>query len=408
METASPESLGFDPDRLARIERWMEGYVADRKFPGASVLIARNGKLGYYADTGLRSVEQDLPWQRDTIVRIYSMTKPIVSAALMTLLEEGHFHLDAPVSEFIPEFTNCRALKSGATSLDSAEPCATPTLHQLLTHTSGLSYSFNTGPLAEEMAERKADYGPMVGTLEDYTKDIADLPLAFHPGQKWNYSIGIDVIGRVIEVVAGKPLNVFLQERIFDPLGMSETSFTIADKHLDRFASLYTPLAGDPTQMSAEKTGNSLRLADEPETSAYRKTTLFSGGGGLLGTIDDYMRFAEMLQQGGKGILSPRTLSFMMRNHLAGDIADTGPSSFAELPMTGTGFGIGGCVITDPGRARMPSSTGDFAWGGMASTFFWVDPVEKLSVVFFTQLAPSSSYPNRAQLKALVHGALTS
>ncbi len=400
----------FDPTALTRINRWMDSYVAEKKFPGCSVLLTHKGKEAHFYATGQRSIETGQPYERDTILRVYSMTKPITSVALMSLAEEGHFHLDAPLSDFVPEFAEMQALIPGATSLDQTEACPTPTLHQLLTHTSGLSYSFNVGPLAEAMAERKSDFGPNKSNLEAYTKELAALPLAFQPGARWNYSVGIDVIGRVIEVVSGKPLDAFFQERIFDPLGMSETSFTIADHHLDRVASLYTPLSGEPTQMNAEKSGDTLRLADEPTESPYRSTTLFSGGGGLLSTIDDYARFAEMLRAKGTGngnrILSPNTLSFMMRNHLRGDIADSGPSSFAELPMQGTGFGIGGCVITDPGRARMPSSVGDFAWGGMASTFFWVDPVLDFTCVFFTQLAPSSSYPNRAQLKALVHGAL--
>ena len=236
---------------------------------------------------------------------------------------------------------------------------------------------------------------------------LATLPLAFRPGARWEYSVGIDLIGRVIEVISGKSFGAFLEEEILGPLGMDETRFTLPDGVGDRFACLYTPLAGDSFDLNAtDRSAETLRQTDDAQNSPYLNTKMESGGGGLVGTIDDYLKFAEMLRTGGKGSLSPSILGFMMRNHLAGDIASMGPSSFAEQPMDGMGFGIGGAVVLDPGRARVPGSVGDFSWGGMASTFFWIDPVHQLSVVFFTQLAPSSSYPSRSQFKALIHGAL--
>jgi CubicO group peptidase (beta-lactamase class C family) len=219
--------------------------------------------------------------------------------------------------------------------------------------------------------------------------------------------VGIDVLGRVVEVVSGKTLEDFFVEEIFTPLGMDETRFSVPASAKDRFAALYTPLAGDSFGLNAARTGGDpLRQVDRSDDSPFLSATLQSGGGGLVGTIDDYLRFTEMLRTGGQGLVSPKTLAFMMRNHLPGDIASMGPQSFAEQPMEGMGFGLGGAVVLDPGRARAPGSVGDFSWGGMASTFFWVDPVEDLSVVFFTQLSPSSSYPARPQLKALVHGAM--
>ncbi|GAB4551224.1 MAG: hypothetical protein Tsb0024_19470 [Ruegeria sp.] len=240
---------------------------------------------------------------------------------------------------------------------------------------------------------------------------LADLPLAFQPGARWEYSVGIDVIGRVIEVVSGQTLDRFLTENIFAPLGMTETGFSVPTGAGDRFASLYTPLQGDAMALNSAKAGNeTLRLVDQPGGSPFEAATLFSGGGGLVGTIDDYARFADMLRNRGTGngnrLLGPKTVDFMLRNHLPGDIASMGPQSFAEQPMEGMGFGIGGAVVLDPARARTPGSVGDFSWGGMASTFFWIDPVLDLTVVFFTQLAPSSSYPSRSQLKALVQAAL--
>lgn len=404
-------TLGFDRTRLARITDWMQSYVDCKRYPGAAALILRGGEEVFYGQAGLRNIDAGLPWTRDTVARIYSMTKPITSAALMMQAEHGLFHLDAPVSEFIPEFAECRALVPGATDLGQTEPCATPTLHQLLTHTSGLSYPFNPGLLGAAMQERKIVFSASEERLADVVRATAELPLAFAPGNRWEYSVGIDVIGRVLEVVTGRTLDRIFAEDIFAPLGMTETAFTVPEAAGDRFASLYTPLAGNSFALNAAASGGDpLRCVDTWEESPFHRTTCLSGGGGLVGTIDDYARFAEMLRQGGSyegtRLLSPRTVAFMTRNHLPGDIASMGPASFAELPMDGMGFGLGGAMVLDAARARAPGSTGDFGWGGMASTYFWIDPVLDLTCLFFTQLSPSSSYPNRPQLKALVHGAL--
>ncbi|GAA6198814.1 serine hydrolase domain-containing protein [Aquicoccus sp. SU-CL01552] len=413
METAKPQDRGFDPSRLDRIGAWMDRYVEARKYPGSSVLIARGGEEVYFHATGARRIETGLPFTRDTIVRIYSMTKPITSVALMMLAEEGLFHLDAPVSEFIPAFSDMRALVPGAERIDQTEPCATPTLHQLLTHTSGLSYPFNPGVLSREMDAQDMMFKPNQGSLEAMADQVAALPLAFRPGTRWEYSVGIDIIGRVVEVVSGRTLAEFFADEILGPLGMTETAFSVPRGAGDRFASLYTPLAGDAMALNAAKEGrDTLREVDQAGGSPFEAASLYSGGGGLVGTLDDYMKFAEMLRRGGVcdggRLLSPSTLDFMMRNHLPGDIAAMGPQSFAEQPMEGMGFGLGGAVVLDAGRARSPGNIGDFSWGGMASTFFWIDRVLDMSVVFFTQLSPSSSYPSRAELKALVHGAVLS
>ncbi|MEJ6709175.1 MAG: serine hydrolase domain-containing protein [Amylibacter sp.] len=401
----------FVPARLQRIADWMDGYVTDRKFAGSSVLINRGGQEAYFNAAGLRDVENGLPFERDTIARIYSMTKPITSVAIMMLVEKGLIHLEAPLCDFVPEFANCTALIKGATSIDQTEPSLSPTLHQLLTHTSGLTYPFNPGILPKAMEAKDLIFKGQQGPLADVVLELATLPLAFQPGLRWEYSVSMDVLGRVIEVVSGQPLDVFLQENILDPLGMSETRFSVPEGALDRFASLYTPLSGNAMDLNSVKTGSdTLRLVDSAPKTPFTNTKTFSGGGGLVGTIDDYMRFCEMFRQGGvlgeTRLLSPLTVEFMGRNHLSGDIADMGPSSFAEQPMEGMGFGLGGSVLRNPGRVCCPGSVGDFSWGGMASTFFWIDPVLDMSVVFFTQLSPSSSYPARAQLKAIIHGAL--
>lgn len=400
-------TLTLDPKRLNRIKSWSQRYVDERKFPGASVLIRQNGKEVFFDARGAQNVEACTPFARDTVARIYSMTKPVTSLALMMLVEEGRVHLDAPLSRFLPEFADARALLPEATTIDETEPCDVPTLHQLLTHLSGLSYPFNPGLLPAAMAEIDLLFKPRAGTLAEQCAALAHLPLAFRPGTKWEYSVGIDVIGRVIEVVSGQSLAHFFQERIFAPLGMTETGFSVPTTARNRFSALYTPLAGDAMELNAgQKSEESLRLVDGATESPFLDATCFSGGGGLVGTIDDYMRFAECLRLRGQGLVSPSTAGFMMSNHLPGDIARLGPASFAEQPMDGVGFGIGGAVVIDPARSRVPSSAGDFSWGGMASTFFWIDREHDISVVFFTQLSPSSSYPSRAELKALVHGAL--
>lgn len=397
----------FDPERLSRIKGWMQGHVDAQHFAGCSVLIAQGGTEAFYHDCGQRDIAAGQPWQRDTVARIYSMTKPITSAAMMTLVERGLVHLDTPVSEFITGFADTHCLVDGATDISQTKPCTPPTLHQLLIHTSGLSYSFNPGVLPGVMKEEKLDFGPGAETLAATADRLATQPLAFRPGARWEYSVGIDVIGRVIEVISGKTLEAFFVDEILGPLGMDDTRFTVPAGAKDRFAALYTPLAGDSFELNATRTDDdTLRLADDPAESLYHTSQMNSGGGGLVGTIDDYLKFVEMLRMGGKGIVSPATLRFMMRNHLGGDIAAMGPSSFAEQPMVGMGYGIGGAVVLDPARAGVPGSVGDFSWGGMASTFFWTDPVHDFSALFFTQLSPSSAYPARAQLKALIHGAL--
>lgn len=402
---------GFDRLRLDRIGTWMQRYVDARKYSGSSVLVQRGGEEVYFHACGLRNVEATLPFERDTLARIYSMTKPVTSVALMMLAERGLFHLDAPVSEFIPSFTGMQALLPGARDLSQVEPASSPTLHQLLTHTSGLSYPFNPGVLAQEMDRLDLLFKPNQGALAAMVDQVADLPLAFQPGTRWEYSVGIDILGRVVEVVSGKSLSEFFTSEIFEPIGMTETGFQVPAGAGDRFASLYTPLAGDAMALNAAKSGDeTLRLVDRAGHSPFEQAQMASGGGGLISSIDDYGLFAEMLRRGGEvdgqHLIGPKTLSFMMRNHLPGDIASMGPQSFAEQPMEGMGFGLGGAVVLDPGRSRNAGSVGDFSWGGMASTFFWLDRVEDMTVVFFTQLSPSSSYPARSELKALIHGAL--
>ena len=401
----------FDPNRLNRIRDWMQRYVDERKYPGSSLLLTHRGSEVFFHACGLRNVEKSLPFERETLVRIYSMTKPITSVAIMMLAERGLFHLDAKLSDFIAEFKSMQVLIPGAEHLSQTEESQSPTVHQLLTHTSGFSYPFNPGVLPAAMDEKDLIFSPGQGALKDRISVLADLPLAFQPGARWEYSVSTDVLGRVIEVVSGQTLDRFFAEEIFEPLGMTETGFSVPIGAGDRFASLYTPLAGDAMALTSAETGDdTLRLVDQTGASPFENATTFSGGGGLISTIDDYTKFAEMLRNRGQGnghrLLSPKTVDFMLHNHLPGDIASMGPQSFAEQPMEGMGYSLAGSVVINPRRTRTPGSLGDFSWAGIASTYFWIDRSNDLSAVFFTQLSPSSSYPSRAELKALVLGAM--
>ncbi len=396
-----PSILGFDADRLNRINDWMARNERIGRIAGSSMLLAKQGQIVHMAFSGQTSVERQSDYTRDTIVRIYSMTKPVTSVALMQLIERGLLHLDIPVSEFFPEFSSCMAMVDGASSNDQVVEAPSPTIHQLLTHTSGLSYAFNPGLAAQRYAEERISFNPGAGTLQPMIKRVAEMPLSFQPGQRWEYSVGIDVIGGVIEKVTGKTLDQYFSEEIFEPLGMVDTSFSLPRDKTERFADCY-----------AKTEDFSFTRNDDAQNSAFREgvVAMHSGGGGLLSTLDDYFQFAEMLRLGGAlgeaRLLSPRTVAFMRQNHLPGDIASMGPASFAEMPMSGMGFGIGGSVLLNPARSQIIGSVGDFSWGGMASTFFWVDPKEQLTAIYFTQLVPSSSYPLRAEFKALVHAAL--
>jgi len=401
-----------DKSRLERIKTWMQAYVDEQKYPGSSLLITQGGQEVFFHATGLRDIARDLPFQRDTIVRLYSMTKPVTSVAVMMLLEKGLFHLEAPLSEFLPAFKDMHALIPGASRIDQCEACSTPTLHQLMTHTAGFSYPFNPGLLPREMDRLQLEFRPDRGVLGDMCDRLAELPLAFHPGARWEYSASIDLLGRVVEVVSGKTLAQFFADEIFAPLGMTQTGFSVPKGGVGRFASLYTPLKGDALKLDVVQPGHDpLRMLDEAGSSPFEAATLFAGGSGLLGTIDDYMNFCEMMRRGGfcdnERLLSAATVDFMRLNHLDGDIASMGPQSFAEQPMRGTGFALGGSVVVNPALTGRPGNIGEFGWGGIASTSFWLDPVFDLNGVFLTQLAPSSSYPARAELRALVHACMT-
>jgi len=400
-----PAELGFDPARLARIDRHFGRYVDDGRLAGWLAVVARDGEVAHVAAAGARDSEAGLPVEADTLWRIYSMTKPITSVAAMMLWEEGAFELKDPVSRFLPAFADARVWTGGSAQAPVTGPLIEPMrMWHLLTHTAGLTYGFHHAhPVDTLYREAGFDFGGPPGLdLAACCERWAALPLLHQPGAEWNYSVATDVLGRVIEVISGQPLDAFLAERIFRPLGMTDTGFWADEPAARRLAQLYSR---DPA------TGQ-LAPAAGMARGALRPPDVLSGGGGLVSSAADYLRFCWMLLGGGEldgvRLLGPRTVSFMARNHLPGgaDLEAYGRELFAETTFAGIGFGLGFAVVLDPVANKVPSSPGELAWGGAASTAFWVDPAERLAVVLMTQLMPSSAYPLRSQLRQLVYSAL--
>jgi CubicO group peptidase (beta-lactamase class C family) len=400
-----PKEVGFDADRLTRIDRLLDRYVDDGRLPGWLVLVARHGRVAHLATGGSADVEANRPVGVDTLFRIYSMTKPITSVAAMMLYEEGAFELKDPVSRFIPSFRDLRVYRSGSALNPATEPASEPVrIWHLLTHTAGLTYGFHHAHPVDAMYRRAGfEWGAPPGTdLAACCDAWADLPLVFQPGTEWNYSVATDVLGRVVEVAAGTSLDRFFAERIFRPLGMTETSFWVDDADAGRLAALYSP---------SPKTGRIVRN-DAMGKAVLTPPTFLSGGGGLVSTAGDYHRFTRMLlgegELEGARLLGPRTVRYMARNHLPGgvDLETIGRPLFAETTYDGVGFGLGLSVVLDPVANKVPASPGEVAWGGAASTAFWVDRAEDVTAVFLTQLLPSSTLPVRSQLRQLVYQAL--
>jgi CubicO group peptidase (beta-lactamase class C family) len=405
-----PAEVGLDAVRLGRLDDHFRRYVDDGRLPGWLVCVARHGRVAHLSTYGCRDLEEELPVTADTLFRIYSMTKPITSVAAMMLWEEGAFDLKDPVHRYLPAFRDVRVFRGGSALAPQTEPAIEPVrVWHLFTHTAGLTYGFHHQTPVDAMY-RAAGYewgAPRGVHLAAAVDAWAGLPLLFQPGTRFNYSVATDVLGRLVEVWSGRSLDVALRERILEPLGMDDTAFWVGEGGLggdaaDRLAALYVP---DPA------TGRAVR-AERLGRAATRPQALLSGGGGLVSTAGDYHRFTEMLRRGGEldgvRLLSPRTVAYMTRNHLPGgaDLEAFGQSTFAETTFEGVGFGLGFSVVLDPVANRSPGSVGEFGWGGAASTAFLVDPVEDLTVSFFTQLLPSSTHPIRPQLKQLVHQAL--
>jgi CubicO group peptidase (beta-lactamase class C family) len=398
-----PESMGFDTARLQRIQTHFDAYVADGRLPGWLATVSRGDELVWVGKSGYRDREEKLDVTDDTIWRIYSMTKPVVSSAAMMRYEEGVFDLNDEVSQWIEELREPRVFVGGTAASPETVPSQGPVrMFHLLTQTSGLTYEFQRRTPVDEMYR---DMGYEFGKYKDVDltgaiHDWCGAPLVFEPGTHFNYSIATDVVGRLIEIWSGQTLDVFLKERIFDPLGMHDTSFWCPDDKQDRLAMLYLYFLGE--------TGPWHDVAK----AATHKPKLLSGGGGLGSTAHDYQRFMSMLLRGGEldgvRLVSSRTLELMTQNHLPDDVDlhEFAIDSYAEIDLAGVGFGLGFAVVTDSIKNRSLISEGSFYWGGAASTLFWVDPAEDLTVAFYTQLVPTGTYPLRRELQQLVYQAL--
>ena len=403
MQVVSPEEVGLSSAALARIDEHLSSrYIAPGKIAGALTLVARRGRVAFLSPLGQMDRKRAKPTEADTIFRIYSMTKPVTSVALMMLHERAAFQLTDPVSRWIPEFEHMRVFKYGNYPAFITEPALRPiTVHDLLTHQSGISYGIMERTNVDH-AYRKLGIGNGKGTLAEMVKVMATLPLEFSPGEAWSYSAATDVVGHLVELMSGMSLDDYFRERIFEPLGMVDTGFVVPESKRARFAACY-----------GRNAAKQLYLQDDPADTHYAlPKTYWSGGAGLVSTAGDYLRFAEMLRRGGEldgaRILGPRTVQYMASNHLpgGGDLASVARGSFSETRFEGVGFGLGVSVTIDPVRAQVPSSVGEFGWGGLASTAFWVDPREELTVIFMTQLIPSTIYGFRPQLKSIVYGAI--
>ena len=402
---------GLSSARLARIEELLHAqYVEPGRIAGCHTLVARRGEVAYSRRLGLMDRERSVAWAEDALVRIYSMTKPVVSVALMMLWERGLFQLDEPVTRLLPEWRELRVWVGGEGDAIRTEPLQKPiTFRHLLSHTAGLTYGGLLDEIGMPGTTHPVDRAYRVlGVRREADEDLdilvgklGALPLRYQPGSRWMYSLATEVVGALVQRLSGQRLDRFLQDEIFDPLGMSDTGFSVRPDQVDRFAACYAH-RGDKTAT----------LADDPRASAYLEPPRFlSGGGGLVSTMADYLRFCEMLRLGGElddvRIIGPRTLRLMTRNHLPGGATLTSLAldGFAETTPDGVGFGLGFAMTLD-GVAAGTASEGEYYWGGAASTAFWVDPREDMVVIFLTQLLPSTAYNFRGQLRSIVYAAI--
>lgn len=385
------EALGFSTERLGRINDFMGRYVDEGKVAGFVTLVARRGKVFYFDKCGYQDTEAKVPMALDTIFRIYSMTKPITSVALMMLFEKGLVRLEDQVSKYIPEFSNLNVLGPHG----QLEPIRNEiTVHMLMNHTAGLSYAEWEPPV---LAKYYLD--PFVWdhekTLEQFIQRIVKLPQLYQPGEKWHYSIATDVVGRLIEIIADMPIADYFEEQIFRPLGMVDTAFSVPNEKKDRLAVLYGP-DGD----------NFLATIDEKISGVYFDPKLHSGGHGLVSTAQDYFNFAQMVLNKGEfdgiHLLGPRTVEYMTINHIKPNLLPL----VMDVPWNGMGFGLGFSVVTDPAQAETMSSVGTIGWGGAASTNFWIDPEKEIIGILLLQIWPSYTYPTTNDFRTAVYQAI--
>ena len=404
--TATVGATGISIDSLARLDQHLlSRYVQPEKIAGCLTLVSRRGEIAHLSAMGNMDRERSKPMGIDTIFRFYSMSKPITSVALMQLHEQGMFQLTDPVSRFIPHWRDLQVMDGGDWPNFKTRPAdRLMTVRDLLSHQSGLTYGFMEGQL--ERAYNKADVytaGTMAGRdLQSMVDRLAEMPLKFSPGDNWNYGVSTDVCGYLVQTLSGQRYDEYLQEHIFDPLGMVDTGFHVPPEKIGRFAANYE-----------RGPDRKLRLLDDPASSNYAQPqTFYSGGGGLVSTAQDYHRFCQMLLNEGKldgvRLLGPKTIELMSMNHLPDgqDLSERALGTFSETANDGVGFGLGFAMIVDLPRTQNVGSIGEYYWGGAASTIFWIDPVEEMIVVFLTQFMPSGTFNFRGQIKQILYPGL--
>jgi CubicO group peptidase (beta-lactamase class C family) len=415
--TASPESAGMSKAAFDRIESHLrERYVEAGRFPGTQLMVHRRGHLVHHSLQGLADIERKIPVKDDTIFRIYSMTKPIASIAFMMLVEEGRVALEEPVHKYIPEWKNLGVFQAGVWPAFLTRPPSRPMqIVDLMRHTSGLTYGFQQRSNVDA-AYRELKIGEVekAGTLSSMIADLTKIPLEFSPGEAWNYSVSTDVIGYLIGLISGKPFEQFLRERIFDPLKMNDTGFFVPPEKAHRLAACYSASPQGAMTFHATDRKGGLTLQDDPAKSSFLSPPSFiSGGGGLCSTAADYLTFCRALLNGGEldgvRLIGPKTLALMTSNHLPGGktLPELSRSLFSEATYHGIGFGLGFSVTLDPAQTLIPGSAGEYAWGGAATTSFWIDPAEELIAIFMTQVLPSTATPIRRELRTMIYAAIT-
>lgn len=405
MQIADPATFGLDAGRLQRIDRFLdERYLRTGRFKGTQLLVSRDGQPVHFSSAG--EMREGRTVDGGTLFRIASMTKPVTSVAFMMLVEEGKVALDDPVHRVIPEWKGIGVYDGGGGSVPFlTRPTATPMrMIDLLRHTAGLTYSFqNRSNIDAAYRETKIENWPGPHDLDSVVKTLAGIPLEFSPGEAWNYSVATDILGLIVERLSGQRLDAFFRERIFAPLGMDDTFFQVPADKMDRLADCYT--------LHPEK---GAVIYDRGDDSHWARAPMqFSGGGGLVSSAADYHRFCVMLLNKGEldgvRLLGAKTVELMTINHLPGgaDLASMSRSLFSEATNAGVGFGLGFAVTIDVAPTLVPGSAGEFYWGGMFSTAFHIDPVERLIFVFMAQLSPSNSYPVRRELKTIIYSSIT-
>lgn len=395
MPAATPEEAGMSAAKLARIGPTVEALIQKNQLAGAVIMVARHGKIVYYEAFGNSDVASGQPMKRDAIMRFYSMTKPVTSAAVMMLVEEGKINLDDPIAKHLPEFKGVRVFTGTTNGGFVTEPVRrTPTVRDLLRHTGGLTYGFMGNTPVDAAYNQGGVLNPS-NTLAGLSRKVAAVPLLYQPGTKWNYSVSVDVLARLIEVVSGQSFDEFLAQRIFKPLDMRDTGFFVPPDKRARLAAVHG------------SDGDKLKVIDLPAAPSFlQRPTLFSGGGGLVSTARDYMRFCQMIAGGGEleghRLLQRETIQAMTTNQLPHEAF---PIAFGDLKIPGVGFGLGFSIQTEPGLFSA-AHVGEYGWSGLASTSFWISPKDDVVVIALQQWTPYSMLLDQS-IKPLVYGAIT-